>query len=198
VVLQLGDWARCKQLLTLKNYYVTNKTKKPWAWTNSLVPPQLQKRDMSFGTWNVRSMYRSGSLMTMARELAKYKLDLVGVQEVRWDKGGTVRAGEYTFFYDKGQENHQLGTAFFVHQRIVSAIKRVEFVSDRMSYIVLRGRWCNIIVLNAHAPTEEKGDDSKDSFCEELEGVFYHFPRYHMTILLGILMQKWGERILSN
>jgi exonuclease III len=65
---------------------------------------------MSFATWNVRSMYRSGSLMTVARELAKYKLDLVGVQEVRWDKEGAVRAGEYTFFYGKGQENHQLGT----------------------------------------------------------------------------------------
>jgi hypothetical protein len=29
-----------------------------------------------------------------ARELARYKLDLVGVQEVRWDKVGTVRAGD--------------------------------------------------------------------------------------------------------
>jgi exonuclease III len=65
---------------------------------------------MSFGTWNAKSMYTTGSLMTVARELAKYKLDLVGVQEVRWDKEGTVRAGEYTFFYCKGQENHQLGT----------------------------------------------------------------------------------------
>ena len=46
----------------------------------------------------------------------------------------------------------------------MSAVKRVQFVSDRMSYIVLRGRWCNIIVLNVHAPSEEKGDDSKDSF----------------------------------
>jgi hypothetical protein len=36
------------------------------------------------GTWNVRSLYRSGSLKTIARELGKYKLDLVGVQEVRW------------------------------------------------------------------------------------------------------------------
>jgi exonuclease III len=50
---------------------------------------------------------------------------------------------------------------------------------------VLRGRWCNIIVLNAHAPTEEKSDDSKDSFYEELEQVFDHFPKYHMQILLG-------------
>jgi exonuclease III len=104
---------------------------------------------MRFGTWNVGSLYRSGSLMTVERELARYKFDLVGVQEVRWDKRGTVRAGNYTFFYGKENESHQLGTGIFVHQRIVSAIKRVEFVSDRMSYMVMRGCWCNTIVLNA-------------------------------------------------
>ena len=38
------------------------------------------------------------------------------------------------------------------------AVTRVEFVSDSMSYVVLRGRWCNIIVLNEHAPSEEKRD----------------------------------------
>jgi hypothetical protein len=39
--------------------------------------------DMRFGEWNVRSLYRTGSLMTISRELARYKLDLVGVDEVR-------------------------------------------------------------------------------------------------------------------
>jgi hypothetical protein len=42
-------------------------------------------------------------------------------------------------------------------------------------YIVLRGHWCNIIVLNAHAPSEEKSDDTKDSFYEELEQFFLLF-----------------------
>jgi hypothetical protein len=37
------------------------------------------------GTWDVRSLYRSGLLVTVVRGLARYKLYLVGVQEVRWD-----------------------------------------------------------------------------------------------------------------
>ena len=65
-----------------------------------------------------------------------------------------------------------MGTGSFVHHRIVSAVKKVEFVINRMSYMVLRGRWGNIIVLNVHAPSEEKSEDSKDSFDEELEQVF--------------------------
>jgi exonuclease III len=66
------------------------------------------KRDTRFGTWNVGSLYRSGFLTAAARELARYKLDLVGVQEVRWDKGATVRAGDCNFFYGKRNENHHL------------------------------------------------------------------------------------------
>ena len=45
----------------------------------------------------------SGTTLTAAaRELGRYKLDLVGVQEVRWDKEGTVRAWDYNFLYGKG------------------------------------------------------------------------------------------------
>jgi exonuclease III len=65
--------------------------------------------DMRFGTWNIKSLYRTGSLMTVLRELSRYRIDLVGVQEVRWEGSGTVPAGEYTFFYGKGNENHELG-----------------------------------------------------------------------------------------
>jgi hypothetical protein len=75
-------------------------------------------------------------------------------------RGHTVRAGEYNFSYGKGNDNHQLGTGFFVHQRIAPAVKRVEYVNDRVSYIVTRGRWNNIIILNVHAPSEEKSDES--------------------------------------
>jgi hypothetical protein len=60
--------------------------------------------------------------MAAVRELARYKLDLVGVQEVMWDKWGTLRAGDYYFSFAKGNENHQLGTGLFARHGIVSAV----------------------------------------------------------------------------
>jgi hypothetical protein len=94
--------------------------------------------DMRFGLWNVRSLYRAGSLMAVSMELSKYKLDLVGVQEVRWGGSGTEPAGEYTFFYRKGNENHELAQVFL---RI------------RESYQQLRG--LSLLVTCYHACTLE-------------------------------------------
>jgi hypothetical protein len=77
-----------------------------------------------------------------------------------------------------------------LHRRIISAVKRVETVRDGMSYIILRGRWCHIIVLNVHATTEDKIDDVKGSFNKELESEFDKFPKYHTKILLEISVSK--------
>jgi hypothetical protein len=60
-----------------------------------------------------------------------------------------------------------------VHHRIVSAVKRVQFVSDRVSYVIMRGRWCNNIVLHVHKPSEGKSDESKEALlnvCAKFDG----------------------------
>jgi hypothetical protein len=60
-----------------------------------------------------------------------------------------------------------------------------------MAYIVLR-------VLNVHAPSEERSDDSKHSSYEELEQVFNRFPKYHTKLLLPDFNAKVGrERVFS-
>jgi hypothetical protein len=51
----------------------------------------------------------------------------------------------------------------------------------------MRGNWCNIVVLYVHTPCEDKSDDVKDSFCEELGCVFDQFPRYDLKICWVIL-----------
>jgi hypothetical protein len=69
-------------------------------------------KDKRLGTWKVRSLYRAGSLVTVSKELSKYRLDLVRVYEVRWQGGGTKPGEEYTYFHGKGNENHELGIGF--------------------------------------------------------------------------------------
>ena len=90
------------QVLTIphhKKYHVANRSHRPRTRTDSLVRVQQSKTDMRFGTRNVTSHCRSGWLTALARELATYKSDLLGVQDFSWHKGGTVRAEDYKFYY---------------------------------------------------------------------------------------------------
>ena len=126
------------------------------------------QREMKIGTWNVRSLYMAGSFKAATMELARYKLIYSGCAGGQVGQRGHSKSRGLWFLRERKWKS-SIGNRFFVHHRIVSAVKRVEFVSDRLSYTVLRGRWRNIIVVNVHAPSEEKSDESKDSFNEELE-----------------------------
>jgi exonuclease III len=63
---------------------------------------------------------------------------------------------------------------------------------------MLRGHSCDIIVLNVHASTEEKSDDTKNSFYGKLDCVFDEFLRYHMKILLGDFNKKVEREDISK
>jgi hypothetical protein len=54
-----------------------------------------------------------------------------------------------------------------------------------------------MIVLNVHAPTEDKTDYVKDSY-EELGHVFVIFPKYLMKVLLGDFNAKVGKKNISK
>jgi hypothetical protein len=80
--------------------------------------------DVRFGTWNIRSFHMAGSLITIATGIATYTLDLVSVQEVKWDRRGTEPAEDCTFLYRNGNESHVL---------------RQDVIYMRESYQQLRG-----------------------------------------------------------
>jgi hypothetical protein len=77
-------------------------------------------------------------------------------------------------------------------------VQRVEYVRGRIVYIVLEGGWCGIIIWNLQAPSEDKSDNSKDSFYDELEQVFDYIPKYCMQICYEILVKLWREKMFQT
>ena len=147
---------------------------------------------MRISTWNVTSLYRAGAMTLVARELAKHRLDLVRVQEVRLDGNGISPIGDYMLYYGEGNNviNQEQDSLYI---RIKSAAKKVGFISYKFSYLILTVLWCDFIVINMYAPSEVKDDLIKDNFYEELKRTFNLFPRYHMKILLGDFNSKIGQ-----
>ena len=78
-----------------------------------MVRPLQSNKGMRFGTWNALSLYRTGTVILVVEEIAKYRRDLVGVHEVRLDGNGISPIGDYLFYYGDGNNNHHLGTVFF-------------------------------------------------------------------------------------
>jgi hypothetical protein len=75
-------------------------------------------------------------LRPVARELTEYELDVVGVQRVGWNKGDTLPVEGCTFFCGNGNKNHQLGSGYFLHKRVILADKKMKFISGKTSYTV--------------------------------------------------------------
>jgi hypothetical protein len=109
-----------------------------------------------------------GSLKALGKELGTYRFDFLTVQEVRWDKRGTERAKENTYFHIK------VGKMSLVRDRIRKI--RVLFQLFREQsflvigcHMVLRRLSCGTIILNSHVPTENKLNASNDIFCDKID-----------------------------
>jgi hypothetical protein len=84
------------------------------------------------------------------------------------EKEDSVRARDTFFSVEKETKIINCERNVLYTTKEHQQLKRIKFIGDSISYIALRDRWCNIIVLNVFAPSEERSDDSKDRFYEKL------------------------------
>jgi len=183
----------CKKIIVLKPY------KKPRNVMNTRLRQRTRIADLTFGTWNIQTMLQPGKMMEIADEVLKLGIDLVALQEIRWQGQGEINKKHFTVIYS-GPENQtgQYVTGFIISRKIKKSILECEPVNDRFCRIRIRGKFRNLTIISANAPTEDKGEDEKAEFYSKHERICSRLPKYELLIIIGDFNAKVGREERSH
>ena len=160
---------------------------------------------LNLGTWNVRTLLDNTKAdrperrtALVAKELARYKVDIAALSETRLaDKGQLTEHGSgYTFFWSgrSSAERREAGVGFAIRSHLARNLAKLpEGINDRLMTLRLPlGNKKCATLISAYAPTMTNPDDIKDKFYEELDALLAAVPQSEKLIVLGDFNARVG------
>ena len=157
----------------------------------------LMKANTRIGTWNVRTMYETGKTHQVAREMERYRIELLGISECRWNGSGhtTLSCGTEIIYSGHIDENHDHteGVAIMMTPRTAHALIQWEPVSSRILSARFNSKGRCVTVIQCYAPTNTSEIEPKLEFYEALQTTVDKAPRKDIKILMGDMNAKIGS-----
>ncbi|PSN47766.1 Craniofacial development protein 2, partial [Blattella germanica] len=124
-------------------------------------------------------------------EISKTNIEILTIQEIRWSGEGTISKDKYTLFYSGNKDKAgQAGTGFLVNKKLKDHISGFIPINERLCKLRYRGKYNNVTLINSYAPTEEKNDDDKEKFYDDLQKTIDEVPKNDFVIILGDVNAK--------
>lgn len=133
-----------------------------------------------------------GASRSLEKVLKDYNVDILAIQEIRWGTIEIMDLKEYTII-NSGHKENRLGTGFMIKKVLKHTLLAYKNINERLCTIRLKGKFFNISIFSAHAPTEDKTDEEKDKFYDELSREYDNLPSYDVKMVLGDLNAKIGK-----
>lgn len=121
------------------------------------------------GTWNVRTLYQCGRLAQLLREMERYRMDILGISEMRWTGSGRLVSDRKTIIYSGHDVEHERGVGIVMSARAAEALVGWKPASDRIITARFQTRLSKITVIQAYAPIEDADEAEKDAFYDQLQ-----------------------------
>ena len=123
--------------------------------------------EITLAAWNVQTMLKPGRMKEIIEEIGKARVDVVAVQEIRWQGQGRIDKKDFSLFYSGPKERMgRYGTGFIINAKMRKSFLSVMPLSDRLCKLRLRGKFRNITLISTYAPTEDSPDAVKNEFYD--------------------------------
>ena len=159
--------------------------------TASIVNPKHTTR---IGNWNVRTMFETGKAGQVAREMKRYKLDILGISECRWRGSGKSKLNTGEVIIYSGEENiHQGGVAIMMSQQAARCLMEWTPESSRIIRARFYSKYRKLTLIHVYSPTNDASVENKDDFYEQLESTVQKCNRNDILLITGDLNAKVGK-----
>ena len=152
------------------------------------------KDKITFGTWNVETLWRDGRLEELCHELKHYRWNIIGLSEVRKKALGEICSDEgHKLFYCGREDKHEHGVGFLVHKDTTKSVLGCNFISSRLISIRIKASPFNITLFQAYAPTSEYSDEDIEIFYKDIQENIDKTNKKDIKIVLGDFNAKIGK-----
>ena len=109
-----------------------------------------------------------GKLEVVKQEMARVKVDILGISELKWTGVGEFNSDNYCIYYCGQEFLRRNGVAIIVNKRVPKAVLGCNLKNDRMISLRFEGKPFNIIVIQVYAPTSNAEEAEVEWFYEDL------------------------------
>ncbi|XP_055388217.1 uncharacterized protein LOC129616611 [Condylostylus longicornis] len=144
-------------------------------------------------------MMKPGKMREIADEMDRFKIDLAALQEIRWKDTGIIKKEDYIVYYSCSKNRTgQYGTGFMVMKKLSKCVLGFTPTNERLCSLRIKGKFNNITVISAHAPTEDSHETEKDYFYDKLEEICNNVSGHDTVLILSDFNAKIGKEVFAR
>ena len=133
-----------------------------------------------------------GKLEVVKQEMARVKIDISGISELKWTGMGKFNSNDHYIYYCGQESLRRNGVAIIGNKRVLNAVIGYSLKNDRMISVCFQGKPFTITVIQVYVPTSNA--EEAERFFEDLQDLLELTPKRDVIFLIG----DWNAKVGSQ